>query len=102
MTARVLIIDDEPQILRFLSHALTASGYAVTQANTARDGLQAARDGVPDLVILDLNLPKANGKEVLGVIKNTLNCTIFLFLFFQPHHKRRVYFMLRKLMQRDI
>lgn len=71
MTARVLIIDDEPQILRFLSHALTASGYAVTQANTARDGLQAARDGVPDLVILDLGLPDLDGKVVIERLRQS-------------------------------
>lgn len=71
MTARVLIIDDEPQILRFLSHALTASGYDVTQANTARDGLQAARDGVPDLVILDLGLPDLDGKVVIERLRQS-------------------------------
>ena len=65
MTARVLIIDDEPQILRFLSHALTASGYAVTQANTARDGLQAVfAEQASERVESDLRAGKRIGHQV--------------------------------------
>lgn len=63
--ARVLVIDDEPQIRRFLEISLRAQGHAVQLAATARDGLaQLAQDGA-DLVILDLGLPDQDGRAVL-------------------------------------
>lgn len=62
---RVLVVDDEPQILRVLRPALTASGYSVIGAGTATEALGALREGMPDLVILDLGLPDMDGKEAL-------------------------------------
>ncbi len=63
--ARVLVVDDEPQILRVLRPALTASGYWVVGVATAAEAFAALRDGMPDLVILDLGLPDMDGKEAL-------------------------------------
>jgi two-component system KDP operon response regulator KdpE len=65
MNTRVLVVDDEPQILRFLQPALEASGYAVIHADTRREALRLAANAAPDLVILDLGLPDMDGKEVL-------------------------------------
>jgi two-component system KDP operon response regulator KdpE len=65
MNTRVLVVDDEPQILRFLQPALEASGYAVLHAETGREALRLAANAAPDLVILDLGLPDMDGKEVL-------------------------------------
>ncbi|WP_133501450.1 response regulator [Cognatilysobacter terrigena] len=63
--ARTLVIDDEPQIRRFLDISLRAQGYVVLAAATADDGLaQLATDGA-DVVILDLGLPDRDGVEVL-------------------------------------
>lgn len=62
---RILIVDDEPQILRFLGHALTAAGYDICTAATAAEALSGARLHRPDLMILDLGLPDMNGKEVI-------------------------------------
>ncbi|MFT4011886.1 MAG: response regulator transcription factor [Paracoccus sp. (in: a-proteobacteria)] len=67
MTGRqtILIVDDEPQIQRFLGHALTASGYDTVLAANGREALERVQAHPPDLMILDLGLPDMNGKEVL-------------------------------------
>lgn len=63
--ARILVIDDEPQIHRFLRPALEAEGYAVERANGGLEGLrQAARHGL-GAILLDLGLPDLDGQEVL-------------------------------------
>jgi len=62
---RILIVDDEPQILRFLRPALEASGYDVLHAETGREALRIAANSAPDVIILDLGLPDMDGKDVL-------------------------------------
>lgn len=64
-TPRILVIDDEPQIHRFLQPALTAAGYEPLRADTATDGLREIARRAPDAVVLDLGLPDMDGKEVL-------------------------------------
>jgi two-component system KDP operon response regulator KdpE len=64
-TARILIIDDEAPIRRFLRVALEAEGYGVIEAGTARQGLATAARESPALVVLDLGLPDADGLSVL-------------------------------------
>ena len=66
---RILIVDDEPQILRFLGTSLTAHGYTVVEASTGEEGVQKAFDENPDLVILDLGLPDIDGTMVLDQIR---------------------------------
>jgi two-component system, OmpR family, KDP operon response regulator KdpE len=61
---RVLVIDDEPQILRALRTSLRAAGYEVTSAGTAAEALTVAALQPPEAVILDLILPDGNGTEV--------------------------------------
>jgi two-component system, OmpR family, KDP operon response regulator KdpE len=62
--ARVLVVDDEPQILRALETTLGGAGYDVRSASTAADALAAAAAGRLDVVILDLVLPDGSGVEV--------------------------------------
>ncbi|QGM98409.1 response regulator [Methylocystis parvus] len=76
--AKILIVDDEPQILRVLRPALTASGYDVVGAATATEALGALRDGMPDLVILDLGLPDMDGKEALRKMRVLTNRPIIV------------------------
>lgn len=61
---RILIIEDEPQIRRFLRATLAAHGYQALEASSAEQGLRDAARYLPDLVILDLGLPDADGLEV--------------------------------------
>ena len=63
--ARILVIDDEVQIRRFLRISLKSQGYQVLEAATAAEGLELAATQTPDLVVLDLGLPDADGKAVL-------------------------------------
>ena len=63
--ARVLVVDDDRQMLRAVSTALIARGYLVLTAGDGEAALQMAADERPDLVLLDLGLPNLNGHEVI-------------------------------------
>ncbi|WP_246499992.1 response regulator [Azospirillum soli] len=67
--SKVLIVDDEPQIRRFLRISLSANGYAVVEAENGRGGISAFEAERPDLVILDLGLPDLDGQEVVTAIQ---------------------------------
>ncbi len=67
--ARVLVIDDEPQIRKFLDISLRAQGYRVALAANGEDGLIALATQGADLVILDLGLPDKDGHEVLKELR---------------------------------
>lgn len=71
MTRRpqILVVDDEPQIQRFLKPALAAAGYDVIRAMDGAEGLAAARAHAPDVVVLDLGLPDMDGKEVITLLR---------------------------------
>jgi DNA-binding response OmpR family regulator len=62
---RILFVDDEPKIVSFVARALAAHGFAVDRAYTGTTGLQLARSGAYDVVILDLLLPDLDGSSVL-------------------------------------
>ncbi|MCL1634738.1 response regulator transcription factor [Luteimonas sp. SX5] len=66
---RVLVIDDEPQIRRFLEISLRAQGYAVTLAENGEAGLAALATQGADLVMLDIGLPDRDGHEVLRELR---------------------------------
>src|SRR4051794_35419047 len=62
---RVLVIDDEPQIRRFLRVSLSAEGMSVSEAQNGAEGLLHIQSTQPDLVILDLGLPDADGLPLI-------------------------------------
>lgn len=62
---RVLVIDDEPQIHRFLRAALEADGFEPLRADSGAEGLREIARTAPDAVVLDLGLPDMDGKQVL-------------------------------------
>ncbi len=61
----ILLIDDEPQIRKFLRISLNAQGYRVLEAGTGEEGLAQAALNRPDLVVLDLGLPDRDGQDIL-------------------------------------
>jgi two-component system, OmpR family, KDP operon response regulator KdpE len=65
----VLIVDDEPQMRKFVRITLAANGYGVIEASTAAEGIQQAAAHTPDLMLLDLGLPDADGSEVTRRIR---------------------------------
>jgi two-component system, OmpR family, KDP operon response regulator KdpE len=67
--ARILVVDDEPQIRRFLSASLNSHEYTVIEAHTGNDAIRLCTTAQPDLVILDLGLPDIDGREVLTRIR---------------------------------
>ena len=70
MTAyRVLVVDDEPQIQRFLKPSLRAAGYDVIAAENGAEALKAAATQAPDVILLDLGLPDMDGKDVISALR---------------------------------
>ena len=67
--AKVLVVDDEPSILRLLNEALTQWGYQVTTAANAREAIEALRTGLFDAAITDIRMPDMSGLELLREIK---------------------------------
>jgi two-component system KDP operon response regulator KdpE len=61
----VLVVDDEPAILRFLKPALEANGYDMSSAGTVAEALKRTAAESPDIVLLDLGLPDGDGKDVI-------------------------------------
>jgi len=66
---RILIIDDEPDILVSMSALLQLNGYEVRTADNGRSGVQVARDWQPDLVLMDLNMPEMDGVTATGMLR---------------------------------
>jgi len=71
MTAktRILVVDDEPAILRFLRPALEANGYDVRAAVTAAEATRRIAGEHPEIVVLDLGLPDGDGKDVIRAVR---------------------------------
>lgn len=82
MEKKILIVDDEEDILEIISYNLEHSGFLI---ETARDGLEAikkARNNVPDLILLDIMMPKMTGIDVINLLKQdpTFNNTFIILL----------------------
>ena len=67
----ILVVDDDRRVVDLLQISLSQNGYQVTTAGTGEEGLEAVRRSAPDLIILDLRLPKKNGYEVCAALKSS-------------------------------
>jgi two-component system KDP operon response regulator KdpE len=76
--ARILVVDDEPQIRRVLKSALSAQGYEVFDARTGEEALQILRERRFDLVLLDVNMPGMGGLETCRHIRPTSDIAIIM------------------------
>ncbi len=75
---KVLVIDDEPAIHRFLNSALIVNGYEVLQALTGYEAISIARHSAPDLIVLDLGLPDMEGEVVLADLRQFTKAPIIV------------------------
>jgi two-component system KDP operon response regulator KdpE len=78
MAARILIVDDEPNIIGTVGPLLRARGYDVLSAMTGRAALEAAERDRPDLIVLDLGLPDINGVEVCREVRKSQGVPILV------------------------
>jgi CheY-like chemotaxis protein len=69
MLAKILVVEDDPDIMRILTHALTGAGFKVIPAYGGEDAIRKVRLNMPDLVMTDLAMPKISGVEVIQAIK---------------------------------
>ncbi|NYJ03691.1 two-component system KDP operon response regulator KdpE [Nocardioides thalensis] len=75
---RVLVVDDEPQILRALAINLRAGGYDVVAAADGTEALAAAQENPPDAVVLDLGLPDVDGVTVIAALRGRSDVPILV------------------------
>jgi len=71
MTHNVLVVDDEPNIVLSLKFLISQQGYEVRTASSGEEALQALNEQVPDLILLDIMMPKPDGYEVCQKIRAT-------------------------------
>jgi two-component system KDP operon response regulator KdpE len=75
---RILVVDDEPQIHRFLTPALAAAGYETLRAERGDEALRLAAARAPDAILLDLGLPDMDGHEVLAKLREFTEVPIII------------------------
>ncbi|MCD6422191.1 response regulator transcription factor [bacterium] len=78
MVERILIVEDEREIVRVLRGYLEAAGFQVLEANDGKEGLRIARQEKPALVLLDLMLPKMDGLDVCRALRRDSNVPIIM------------------------
>src|SRR2546428_10223351 len=76
--ARILVVDDDPQIRRVLRTALVAQGYEATDARNGEEAMERLQEEKPDLIIRDVNMPRMNGLETCRAIRTTSDIPIIM------------------------
>lgn len=79
--AKILIIDDEPDILEFLSYNLKKKGFEVDTASSGAEGIHLALEKIPDLIVLDIMMPEMDGIETCQLLRAEPNLKDVLILF---------------------
>src|SRR5205807_4211476 len=77
-SARIMVVDDDPQIRRVLRTALVAQGYEAIDARNGEEAVERLSEEKPDLIILDVNMPRMNGLEACRVIRSTSDIPIIM------------------------
>lgn len=89
-SARILVVDDEPNILELLTAALRLSGFDVRGVGTGAQGLRAAEEYQPDIVVLDVMLPDIDGYHVASELRAGGNTVPVIFLTARDSVKDRI------------
>lgn len=82
---KVLVVDDEPSVRRLLQRYLGDHGYEVTVADNGAEGLQAARDGGPDLILSDVSMPGMDGYELARTVRRDPNTSGIPIILLSAH-----------------
>jgi len=82
MAYKILLVDDEPDILEIISYSLESAGYKIYKANNGLEAIKIAKKIIPDLIIMDLMMPHMNGIDACDNIRKSdnLNDVIITFL----------------------
>jgi DNA-binding response OmpR family regulator len=88
LVARIIIVDDDEIVTDIASEALSAAGHMVSAVHDGAEALGAIRDGDPDLLILDYELPSRTGMEILRQIRNLPRGADMLILMITGHDSR--------------
>lgn len=78
ISARILVVDDEPQVRRVMRTTLTAEGYTISEARNGEEALERFRSQVPDIILLDVNMPGMDGLEACRQIRKTSDVPIIM------------------------
>ena len=76
--AVIMVVDDEPEIRRFLEKSLLQEGYNVQSIDTGREALRLCRASLPDLMVLDLGLPDMDGKDVIRSLREWTHLPVII------------------------
>ena len=87
--ARILVVDDEPQIRRVMRTMLTAQGYMVSDARSGEEALDRIRNEKPDLILLDMNMPGMGGLKACREIRSSSDVAIIM-LTVRDHEQDKV------------
>ena len=75
MAKKILLIDDDPTMIKMLQTFLTAHGYVISVATDGDDGLAQLKNSSPDLIVLDVQMPKMNGYTFMFELKKVPNAS---------------------------
>jgi two-component system, OmpR family, KDP operon response regulator KdpE len=87
-SAKILIVDDEPQIRRVLLTTLTSQGYTLSEARSGDEALEKLREDRPDLILLDVNMPGRSGLETCREIRATSDIPIIMLTVRNSEHDK--------------
>jgi len=87
-SAKILIVDDEPQIRRVLRTTLISQNYTVAEARSGDEALELIRDERPDLILLDVNMPGRSGLETCREIRASSDMPIIMLTVRNTEHDK--------------
>ena len=90
MSKKILVVDDEPQIVRLLSQRLKANGYETFAAYDSYQCVKVAQEVSPDLILLDLKMPAGGGVQAFNTLKTSIYTEMIPIIFITANHSEEV------------